>query len=172
MASSSSQILLLLLYNILFASPITSSYPLQTICKHTRSPDFCLQILGPHRNSSLQQLDQIVIDAAISSVAKTTAKIQSLLSVTMDPEIRIVYSVCSDHYRAAARALNAANKKLKSGEYRDLITAASSVSKDATSCRLISSIASQRLPTASDNDYLYLISNVFAAVSRILFGSG
>lgn len=176
MASSSSisppsQILLLLLYTILFASPITRSYPLQNICKNTKNPNFCLQILGPHPNSSLQELDQIVIEAAISSVTKTTSKIQSLLSETKDPNLRIVYSLCSNYYSAAASALNAANEKLKSGEYRELNTAASIVSKDASSCQKTFSIApSQPIPIASDNNYLDLITNVFAVVSGNLSG--
>ncbi|KAL8036942.1 hypothetical protein ABFX02_11G008800 [Erythranthe guttata] len=174
MASSSispPSFILLLLYTLLFALPSTS-YPLQNICRHAKNRIFCFKLLGPHPNASLQELNQIVIDTTISSVTKTASKIQSLLSKTEDPNLKIVYMLCSNYYSAALSALNAGKDKLKSGEYDDLNGAASTVSRDASSCQQIFTIVpSQPIPIASDNNDLDLLSNVFAVVSRLLSGS-
>lgn len=170
-STSSSSLISLLFYTVLFTVPSTS-YPLDNICRQTKNPDFCFKVLRPHSSASLQELDQIVIDTTVSSVTSTSAKIQSLLSQTNDPNLRVVYSLCSNYYSAALSSLNAAKEKLKSREYGDLNFAANTVSRDASSCQQAFTIApSQPIPIASDNNNLDLLSNIFVVVSRILSSS-
>ncbi|KAL0346235.1 UNVERIFIED_CONTAM: hypothetical protein Sradi_4454800 [Sesamum radiatum] len=166
-----SSLIFLLFSTSLFPLPITS-YPLDNICKQTKNPNFCFDVLGPYSSASLQDLARIVINTNLASATSTSSKIESLLPTTTDPNLKVVYSLCSNYYSAAISALNAAEDKLKSGEYGDLNSAASTVSRDAAACQQTFSIApSQPIPIAADNNELDLLSNIFVVVSRILSGS-
>ncbi|KAK4392465.1 hypothetical protein Sango_2024300 [Sesamum angolense] len=165
-----SSLIFLLFSASLFPLPSTS-YPLDNICTQTKNPNFCLFVLGPYSSASLQELAGIVIDTTLASATRTSSRIGSLLPSTSDPNLRVVYSLCSNYYSAAISALNAATDKLKSGNYGDLNSAASTVSGDAAACQKTFSIApSQPIPIATDNDDLDLLSNIFVVVSRILSG--
>ncbi|KAL2228225.1 pectinesterase inhibitor-like [Sesamum indicum] len=166
-----SSLIFLLFSTSQFPLPSTS-YPLDNICKQTKNPDFCSGVLGPYSSASLEELARIVIDTTLASATRTSSRIQSLLPTTSDPNLRVVYSLCSNYYSAAISALNAAKDKLKSGDYADLNSAAATVSRDAASCQQTFSLApSQPVPIATDNNDLDLLSNIFIVVSRILSGS-
>ncbi|KAK4432120.1 hypothetical protein Salat_0974100 [Sesamum alatum] len=162
-----------LIFLLFFLLPLPStSYPIDDICKQTKNPNFCSVVLGPYSSASLQELERIVIETTLTSATSTSSRIQSLLPSTSDPNLRVVYSLCSNYYSAAISALNAAKDKLSSGQYGDLNSAASTVSKDAASCQQTFSLApSQPVPIATDNNELDLLSNIFVVVSRILSAS-
>ncbi|XP_057781620.1 uncharacterized protein LOC130999931 [Salvia miltiorrhiza] len=163
--ASSLPISLLLHTLLLFAVPI-SSYPLGSICKQAKNPNFCYNLLQPHANANLQDLDQFVIDATAASAAKTSSKIQSLLPQTSDPNLKVVYTFCSNYYSAALGALAAAREKLRARAFRDVKSAADTVSGDADACRKAFAMApSQPIAIAGDNNEFELLSNVFVVVS-------
>lgn len=162
---SSSAVIPLLFSTLLFAVPI-STYPLNSICSQTKNPNFCYNLLNPHANDDLQQLNQFVIDATAASASKTSSKIQSLLSQTTDPNLKVVYSFCANYYSAAMSALSAAAAQLQSRDYRDVKAAADIVARDAASCKQAFAFApSQPIAIAGDNDELDLLSNVFVVAS-------
>ncbi|KAL0428547.1 UNVERIFIED_CONTAM: hypothetical protein Slati_3029500 [Sesamum latifolium] len=169
-----SALIFLLFSTSLFPLPSTSqtSSPLDNICKQTKNPSFCFDVLGPYSSATLQDLARIVIDTNIASAIRTISKIESLLPTTTDPNVKVVYSLCSNYYSAAISALNAAKDKLESGEYGVLNSAAGTVSRDAAACQQTFSIApSHPIPIATENNELDLLSNIFIVVSRILSGS-
>lgn len=155
----------LLFSTLLLAVPI-STYPLNSICSQTKDPNFCYNFLNPHANDNLQQLNQFVIDTTAASASKTSSKIQSLLSQTTDPNLKVVYSFCANYYSAALSALNAAAAQLKSHDYRDVKLAADIAARDAASCQKAFAFApSQPIAIAGDNNQLDLLSNVFVVAS-------
>ena len=122
MASLSTTICALVLVSAVSVS--VSAISLQEICTQTRTPRFCYALLNGHALDNLRQLNEAVIVATTDSASKTSAKIQSLLSQTTDPNLKVVYSLCSNYYSAALAALSAAKEKIRSGDFGSVRSAA------------------------------------------------
>ncbi|KAL1544903.1 pectinesterase inhibitor-like [Salvia divinorum] len=151
---------------LVLAAAISSTYSLDKICTQTRSPSFCFALLQAHALDNLQQLDEFVILATTNSALATSSKIQSLLSRTTDPKLKLVYSFCSNYYSAALGALSAAKDKLRSRDFRAIKYAADTVSRDAAACRKAFDMASSSpIAIVGDNNEFENLSSVFVAVS-------
>ncbi|KAG8367890.1 hypothetical protein BUALT_Bualt16G0119600 [Buddleja alternifolia] len=114
----------------------------------------------------------VILKKFHSIISYTYTSLPSSVPSQKDPNVRTVYSLCSNYYGAALDALEGASEKLQAGRYGDLNGAASTISQDVSSCQNAFSFApSQQIAIASDNKKFDLLSNVFAVVSRILSGS-
>ncbi|XP_057803199.1 uncharacterized protein LOC131018498 [Salvia miltiorrhiza] len=74
-------------------------------------------------------------NATTTTATRTSSKIQSLLSQTSDPNLKVVYSFCSNYYTPPLSALSAAKEKLRLRAFHDVKSAANTVFSDAAACR-------------------------------------
>lgn len=151
---------------LLFTTPLISSFPLDSICKQSKNPNFCYNLLKPHATANLQELDRFVIDATTARASKISSYIRSILSQERDPKLSVVYSLCSNYYSAALSALEAAKDQLRLDDYPGVKAAADTVSRDGGACRETFALApGQPIAIAGDNNEFELLGNVFVVVS-------
>ncbi|KAG6433362.1 hypothetical protein SASPL_104973 [Salvia splendens] len=135
--------------------------------RYVIKPETRYALLNGQALDNLRQLDESVLVATTNSASKTTAKIQSLLPGTSHPNLKVVYSLCSNYYRAA---LSPAKEKIGSGDFGSVRSAADTALRDGKECWIAFSMApTSPIAIVRENEEFMNYCSVFLAIFHKLY---
>ncbi|MCD7449785.1 hypothetical protein HAX54_001522 [Datura stramonium] len=116
-SSSFSSTLVLCLVVVSLMTP-SKSNPLADMCIKSKSPKFCLQVLGLNPHRSPYELTREAVNLALKTASKTTKKIHTFLNHTKDDILKGTYNYCLDYYQTSIDILSDVEEYLlKKGLY-------------------------------------------------------
>ncbi|KAG8370575.1 hypothetical protein BUALT_Bualt14G0131400 [Buddleja alternifolia] len=125
--------------SLLISNAETSNDLIFNICKKTRSPKLCSEILRSNRRarkaSSLAELLDISMEMGKSSAQATKNMIIISRLRTRDRETKERYKSCVTNYDSAAYYLKLANYYLKNGDYVKVSRYIAAALNEPVSCR-------------------------------------
>ncbi|XP_022953894.1 pectinesterase inhibitor-like [Cucurbita moschata] len=105
-----------------------------TICKKTRNPSFCFNVLKSAGTTDLKGLATFTLNLAHNKVTKTRALAQSLASKAADCKLKEDYATCAKHYDNAAADIKDAKYNLEKGDYNGVNIQASGAMTEVGDC--------------------------------------
>ncbi|XP_022991761.1 pectinesterase inhibitor-like [Cucurbita maxima] len=117
--------------------PMHASFPNSvpsTICKKTKNPSFCFNILKSAGTTDLKGLATFALNLAHNKATKTRALAPSLASKATDRKLKERYATCVKHYDNAAADIKDAKYNLGKGDYNGANIQASGAMTEAGDC--------------------------------------
>ncbi|XP_023549429.1 pectinesterase inhibitor-like [Cucurbita pepo subsp. pepo] len=105
-----------------------------TICKKTRNPSLCFNVLKSAGTTNLKRLATYTLDLANNKAAQSHALAQSLASKSADPKLKERYAICAEHYNNVVVVIEGAKSNLGKGDYNGVNIQASRAITEASDC--------------------------------------
>ncbi|XP_022933241.1 pectinesterase inhibitor-like [Cucurbita moschata] len=105
-----------------------------TICKKTRNPSFCFNVLKSAGTTDLKGLATFTLNLAHDKVAQTRALALSLASKETDPKLKERYATCAEQYDDAADDIEDGKNDLGEGDYNGVNIKASAAMTEVGDC--------------------------------------
>ncbi|XP_023523299.1 pectinesterase inhibitor-like [Cucurbita pepo subsp. pepo] len=105
-----------------------------TICKKTRNPSFCFNVLNSAGTTDLKGLATFTLNLAHDKAAQSRVLAQSLASKATDPKLKERYATCAEHYDDAVDDIEDGKNYLGKGDYNSVNTMASAAMTEAGDC--------------------------------------
>ncbi|XP_022930195.1 pectinesterase inhibitor-like [Cucurbita moschata] len=140
MASSSFLAVSLIVLSVLFFNGVMSMHAASqndvasTICKKTRNPSFCFDVLKSAGTTDLKGLATFTLNLAHDKTVESRALAQSLASKTIDPKLKERYATCAEQYDNAIDDIEDGKVNLGEGDYNGVNIKASAAMTEAGDC--------------------------------------
>ncbi|XP_022949197.1 pectinesterase inhibitor-like [Cucurbita moschata] len=105
-----------------------------TICKKTRNPSFCFNVLKSAGTTDLKGLATFTLNLAHDKATQSYALAQSLASKAVDPKLKERYATCAELYDDAVDDIEDGKNYLGEGDYNGVNIKASAAMTEANDC--------------------------------------
>ena len=105
-----------------------------TICKKTRNPSFCFNVLKSAGTTNLKGLATFTLNLAHDKTVKSRALAQSLASKAANPKLKERYATCAELYDNATGDIEDGKVNLGKGDYNGVNIKASAAMTEAGDC--------------------------------------
>ncbi|XP_022972896.1 pectinesterase inhibitor-like [Cucurbita maxima] len=107
---------------------------ISTICKKTRNPSFCFNVLNSAGTTDLKGLAIFTLNLAHDKAAQSRVLAQSLESNASDPKLMERYATCAKHFNNVVDDIVDGKNYLGKGDYNGVNTMASTAMTEAGNC--------------------------------------
>ncbi|KAK6786105.1 hypothetical protein RDI58_014630 [Solanum bulbocastanum] len=157
-----------------FVTPSTSNH-LSYVCIKSKSPRFCLQVLGLNPHRSTYELTREAINLTLANAFETTEKIHIFINQTNDQNLKKIYEYCLSFYQDIIRNLKDAEEHfLKEGPNFGVSAAGNIAQLHSYQCE----IAFQRnvgyiydSPLIKDTKNLVIFGSIVVSAVNLLYNS-
>ena len=133
--AASSIVLLVLFFNGMVPMHVASQDDIiSTICKKTRNPSFCFNVLNSAGTTDLKGLAIFTLDLANDKAAQSRVLAQSLESKAVDPKLKERYATCAKHFNNVVDDIVDGKNYLVKGDYNGVNSMASIAMTEAGDC--------------------------------------
>ncbi|XP_023523652.1 pectinesterase inhibitor-like [Cucurbita pepo subsp. pepo] len=140
MASSSFLAVSSIVFSVLFFNGMVPMHVasqddiISTVCKKTRNPSFCFNVLNSAGTTDLKGLAIFTLNLANNKAAQSRVLAQSLESNATDPKLKERYATCAIHYNNVVDDIVDGKNYLGKGDYNGVNTMASIAMTEARDC--------------------------------------